>query len=75
MKKLKKSRELKISEAAEALQKAIDLPLPDIQIALYGPYDRAFNETDKSFGEAFKKFKEEYEKYIGRKPILNIIVR
>lgn len=67
-KQIKKSRELRIYEAAEALQKAIELPLPDLQIALYGL-------ASEEFAEALKKFREEYEKYIGRKPIVNYIIR
>lgn len=68
MKQKRKSKDHRILEAFQSLEKAIKMEDPDIQIKLcgYGPTDE---EKNREFGRKIKAFVEEYKKFYGIKKV------
>lgn len=61
---MKKSRNEKIRESVDNLNKALAMPIPDINVACY-------NLWSEPLRASFKKFLDDYEVYLGRKPIVS----
>ncbi len=63
MKRIKKTKDQRIREAVEELNKAMIMKDPDIRINLHsGVYD---NDRGKKFGRDIKTFVQAYKEYYG----------
>ncbi len=69
MKRKPKTKEQRIYEACQALDKAIKMEDPDIQIKMYGYGGAVDEESAREFGRKIKAFVEEYKKFYGLRKV------
>ncbi len=69
MKRKPKTKEHRIYEAYQALEKAMKMEDPDIQIKLYGYRGPTDEASVREFGRKIKAFADEYKKFYGLKKV------